>query len=551
MADHKTQSRFGELADTIFDVVVVGGGIIGAGIARDAALRGLQVSLFEKEDYGSGTTSASSRLVHGGLRYLEMLDLGLVCLDLRERETLLRIAPHLVRPLEFILPFYDRTFVDRWKIRLGMILYDLLSYGKSLPRYRFLTKQEIGNEEASLKTTGLQGGALYYDALVSSPERLCLENVIDARNHGACTLNYAQVIAALRSDGRVRGVIVRDVLTGEECRVRSRVVVNASGPWFDRVASKLVASSENSKRVPSSVQMIRTTKGVHLAHPSLSRRALVLFSNLDGRLFFVIPWLGFSYIGTTDTDFSEDPSNVRATGSDARYLLESAGEFFGKLNPSRVYFSHAGVRALVNQSGKESEVSRMHRIVDGEHDHEPGLVSVLGGKITGFRAIAQEITDLVCRKLNVASNCQTDLLPLPGGEKERSSSADPPGGDAAEHLRSIYGTRSEAVVRLVRSLPQLGEPIGTGYPDIAAQVVFSVREEQCLRVSDFMARRSMLAFSPDQGVAIAGRVAALMAEELTWSKTRADEEVAHYYDQYIVPTQLYKQEFDPDSTESS
>ena len=240
MADHKTQSRFGELADTIFDVVVIGGGIIGAGIARDAALRGLRVSLFEKEDYGSGTTSASSRLVHGGLRYLEMLDLGLVRLDLRERETLLRIAPHLVRPLEFILPFYDRTFFDRWKIRLGMILYDLLSYGKSLPGYRFLTKQEISNEEASLRTTGLQGGALYYDALVSSPERLCLENVIDARNHGACTLNYAQVIAALRSEGRVRGVIVRDVLTGEECRVRSQVVVNASGPWFDRVVEARV-----------------------------------------------------------------------------------------------------------------------------------------------------------------------------------------------------------------------------------------------------------------------------------------------------------------------
>ena len=406
-------SRLARLQDEEFDVVVIGGGIIGAGIARDAALRGLRVGLFEKRDFGSGTTAGSTRLIHGGLRYLEMLDFRLVRMDLRERETLLRIAPHLVRPLEFIMPFYRSSFFYRAKMRIGMKLYDLLSYDKSLPRYRFLSASELKVLEPNLRQQGLQGAAVYFDAQVNSPERLCLENIIDAREHGALTFNYAEVTGALRIGDSIRGVRVRDLLSDDqaEFEVKSRIVINASGAWFDRVAGILTA--------PVSKQ-IRTTKGVHIACPPVTNRAVVVFSTIDGRLMFVIPWLGYSWLGTTDTDFKDDPARVQANTEDVDYMLRSIKDYFPTLDTERIYFSNAGVRALVKEKGSESSVSRMHRITDGARSGASNLISVLGGKITGYRAIAEEATDAVCAKLDVTASCQTALTPLPGTRGERA-----------------------------------------------------------------------------------------------------------------------------------
>ncbi|MCL4401246.1 MAG: glycerol-3-phosphate dehydrogenase/oxidase, partial [Acidobacteria bacterium] len=348
----------------IFDVVIVGGGIIGAGIARDAALRGLHVALLERADFGGGTTAGSTRLIHGGLRYLEMLDFRLVRMDLRERETLLRIAPHLVKPLEFLLPLYSRSLWYRLKLRAGMVLYDALSFDKSLPKHRFLTARETLAAEPRLSARGLQGAAVFYDCQVESPERLCLENVLDAREHGATAWNYREVTGALREGGRIAGVRARDVLDGGETEVRGRVVVNASGPWFDRVAGILE---------PQAHPAIRTTKGVHIACSPVNQRANVLFSGVDGRLFFVIPLLGYSWIGTTDTDFQGDPCTARADSEDADYLLRSAAGFFPDVRDAEVFWSNAGVRALVRQRGRPSSVSREHRIVDGPD----GMVSVL------------------------------------------------------------------------------------------------------------------------------------------------------------------------------
>ena len=330
-------NRLHQLRGTTFDLIIIGGGIIGAGIARDAALRGLKVALFEKSDFGGGTTSASTRIIHGGLRYLEMFDFRLVRMDLREREILLRIAPHLVKPLDFLLPFYDSGLFHRTKMKVGMMLYDMLSYDKSLPNHRLLSPADIETLEPHLKKDGLRGAVLYSDAQVDSPERLCLENIIDARRHDACTLNDAEVTGALRSGETVEGVAVRDLTSGEELEVKGRMVVNATGPWFDRMAG--VLTSHTQKRV-------RPTKGIHIICPALSQRALVLFSGVDQRLFFVIPWLGHSLIGTTDTDFSEDPAQARATGTDVQYLLESLEGFFPH-EDSQIYFSSAGVRALL------------------------------------------------------------------------------------------------------------------------------------------------------------------------------------------------------------
>jgi glycerol-3-phosphate dehydrogenase len=529
-------SRLAALAGERFDVVVIGGGIIGAGIARDAAIRGLRVALFEKHDFGSGTTAGSTRLIHGGLRYLEMLDFSLVRMDLRERETLLRIAPHLVKPLEFIMPFYGSSLFHRCKMKLGMTLYDLLSYDKSLPRHRFLTPAELKEIEPNLCRQDLQGAMVYFDAQANSPERLCLENIIDACEHGAQTFNYTEVTGALYPGDVIQGVRVRDLLSDDrtEVSIESRVVVNASGAWFDRVAGKLTD--------PGEATQIRTTKGVHIACPPVTNRAVVVFSRVDGRLMFVIPWLGYSWIGTTDTDFDGDPARAQATSADVAYVLRSVTEYFPTFDTTRIYFSNAGVRALVKAKGSQSSISRRHRIADGAHTGVQNLISVLGGKLTGYRAIAEDVVDAVCAKLNMNARCVTATTPLPGaGGDARPSDVSKSGltNETIKHLFELYGSRANQVIQLAASREHLREPLSPRGPDIEAQVIFAARTEQCMRLVDFLLRRTLLGFSQDQGQSAVARAAALLAEELAWSPERAAAEISLYQD-YINATQAFR-----------
>jgi glycerol-3-phosphate dehydrogenase len=400
-----------------------------------------------------------------------MLDFGLVRMDLREREILLRIAPHLVRPLEFLIPFYDRSLFERAKLRAGMMLYETLSFDKTLPSYRILSRADVLECEPGLHERGLQGGATYFDAQVSSPERLAIENIIDARAHGAQALNYCEVVGAIKDARRVTGVQVRDTLTGEETEVRARMVVNASGAWFDRVARTIESGA---------APRIRTTKGVHIACPPVSQRAVVLFSPIDARLFFVIPWLGLGWIGTTDTDFQGDPGEACATPADVSYLAKSTAEFFSRFKTSEVYWTNAGVRALVMQPGHPSAVSRTHRV-----EIRPGLISVLGGKITGYRAIAQDVTDRVGRLLGARRPCTT----------------------------------------LSRLLPGASEALGSN--DLA-QLASRARSEQCIHLSDFMLRRTTLGFGRDQGWSIAMQAASLLAAELGWDDARREAEIREY-----------------------
>ncbi len=458
-----------------FDVVVAGGGIIGAGVARDAALRGFSVALFEKGDYGGGTTAGSTRLIHGGLRYLEMLDFGLVRMDLREREILLRIAPHLVKPLEFLIPFYDRSLLHRWKMHAGMLLYDALSYDKSLPRYRVLGGSEVMEAEPSLRRQGLQGGVTYYDAQVEMPERLAVENIVDARSMGAVTCNYVDVVGPMSDARGVTGVRVRDTETGEQAEVRARVVINATGPWFNMTPLGNVKAR------------IRTTKGVHLTCPLLSQRAIVLFSKRDGRLFFVIPLMGLGWIGTTDTDYAGDPRDAVASAADVDYLMQSTGEFVPTAVEAPIYWTNAGVRALVMQRGRESEVTRSHRI-----QSSPGLVSILGGKITGYRSIASEAVDQGMRQLRAEVKCSTAERMLPGAQREEND-------------------------------------------DLEAAIERAVNEEQCRDLAGFMLRRSKLGFRADQGLDVSADVARMMGVQLGWSAARIESELV-YYRQWVLRT---------------
>jgi glycerol-3-phosphate dehydrogenase len=344
------------------------------------------------------------------------------------------------------------------KMRAGMILYDLLSFDKSLPKHRMLSARETLEAEPALRSEGLQGAATYFDAQIESPERLTVENITDARAHGAECFNYTQVVGGLHEGGRMTGVRVRDVVSGDELDLRARVVVNASGPWFDRVESVIE---------PGTPASIRTTKGVHLACTPNVRRAVVLFSGVDQRLFFVIPLRDFSWVSTTDTDFEDDPSTVSSTADDVEYLLRSASPYVPALKHSEVFWTNSGVRALVKQGGSESSVSRSHAIKS-----TPGLVAILGGKITGYRAIAEEATDAVARQLGVERPCVTAQQKLPGTK--------------------------------------------------------SATEEQVVHLADYMMRRTSLSFSRDQGRSVVREVAATLAVELGWPDAVRDREVLDY-----------------------
>ncbi len=477
----------------IFDVAIIGGGIVGCGVARDAARRGLRVVLFEQRDFGSGTTAASTRIVHGGLRYLETADFRLVRMDLRERETLLRIAPHLVRPFEFTIPFQDVGAWQRLRLRAGLALYDALAFGSSLPRHRASRSQ-----------------AVYYDARLDSPERLCIDNLTDAEAHGALAFNYAKVTSAVLDGPAVAGVRVRDSLTGDEAEVRARTTINAAGPWFERVAGMVTAPARG---------RVRMTKGIHLVCPPLTERALVLFSQVDGRLMFAIPRQGSTWLGTTDTDYLGDPAEAEATLEDVEYVIDSLRGAFPMLTLDQVLFTTAGVRALVMQKGRTSSVSRMHKVTDEAAGGIPGLVSITGGKITAYRAIAEEATDVVARRLGNRERSTTATEPLPGGRGGRRTGT-------SSHLYDLYGSRASEVEQLAVAHPELAQPISPAYPDIAAQIVFAVRHEHCMTVSDFLRRRSLLGAATDQGRGAAPAVAAVMGRELGWSPERQTNEIA-------------------------
>jgi len=383
------------------DVVIIGAGINGAGIARDAAMRGLKLLLIEKGDPGAGTTSASTRLIHGGLRYLEHLEFGLVYESLREREILLRIAPHLVKPLAITIPIYKQSKRGRLTIRAGMILYDLLSRGKSLPGHRMLSRAETLARWKGLNPEGLVASAIYYDAQVEYPERLVMENVLSAREFGAEVLTHTRVTNLAVEDGKVSGVeFVED---GRKRFVEARVVINAAGPWIDQVLERAPVDSP---------RLIGGTKGSHIVVPSFPgapANAIYLEARSDGRPIFIIPWNKQYLIGTTDVRFEGDPDEVRCELWEVDYLLSETNLALpgAGLTRDSIVCTYSGVRPLpVTGDKDEQSITRRHFIC--EHPRLPNLLSIVGGKLTTYRSLAEECVDLIFRKLGKNSPpCRT------------------------------------------------------------------------------------------------------------------------------------------------
>jgi glycerol-3-phosphate dehydrogenase len=518
-----------------FDVIIIGGGINGAGIARDAALRGLKVLLLEARDFGSGTSSWSSRLIHGGLRYLEYGEIPLVYESLHERRYLRRLAGHLVKPLRLVIPLYKGGKRPPWMVRMGMIAYDALSVGKSLPGHSMLSAKELEKLAPGIDTIGLKGAASYYDAQVSFAERLVIENVIAAAQAGADVRNYSEV-TALRP-GKNGLHTLEFSAAGESGSASSTCIVNAAGPWVDQVLSR---------GVPGSERLMGGTKGSHIVVQPFSGApadAFYVEAPSDGRPVFIIPWNDQYLIGTTDIRYDGDPADAAASRAEVDYLLATVNDIFPQadLQAKDISFSYAGVRPLPYvQAGPESAITRRH-IIHRHKGDARGIWSIIGGKLTTYRNLAEQVVDRIERQLGgVVSNCTTANSPLPGGADPENArqDLDAIGGLPAalvERLLAIYGSRASRLAELCAAEPSLARIEAGRF--IGAEVVLAIREEFARTLIDLMHRRLMLGLSADQGREVAAAVAAKAATELGWSKEEISRQLQllDAYNQRLQP----------------
>ncbi len=485
--------RLASLSGDRFDLVIIGGGITGAGTARDAARRGLRVALLEAEDFAAGTSSRSSRLIHGGVRYLEHGYLHLVWESSRERRRLLQNAPHLVRPVQFTWPVYRGARIKRWQVAAALTMYDALAMFRNVGRHKRMGSDQILGVEPMLAREHLLGGATYWDA-GTDDSRLTLANVIDAATHGAVVMNHAPVRRLTYStpNGNADGVDVFDAIGGHTVHVRARLVVSCAGPWTDEIA-----------RIedPNAGPAVRGTKGVHIAVPASrvgNRGGVTMTSPDDGRVMFTLPGSGgHTIIGTTDTPTSEHPSDVRASRADVRYLLNAANRFFptAALDESDVVAAWAGIRPLVaaGNTGDPSSASREHSV----NLTNRGVLTATGGKLTSYRAQAASIVDAAVHRLGAEPrDCDTATAALPG-ERPAAQAGD------------------------VRLAPTLAWR--------ESDVDHAVTHEYAESLADVMIRRTFLAFElRDQGRALAPRIARRMGALLGWT----DAGIAHAVQDY-------------------
>jgi glycerol-3-phosphate dehydrogenase len=515
-----------------FDLLVVGGGITGCGIARDAALRGLRVALVEKDDFASGTSSRSSRLIHGGLRYLEHGFLHLVFEASSERRRLLRLAPHLVRPLEFLWPVYAGARVPQWKLAAGLTLYDALALFRNVGTHRRLSARQIAAREPDLKRDGLVGGARYFDA-ATDDARLTLANAVGAREAGAVVVNHARVVTLLMDGTTACGARIDDVLGGESIDVRARVVVNATGPWSDELR-RLGDAPRAANRAG-----VRGSKGVHVsvARDRIGNHgALTLLAPNDGRVMFVLPSGRQTIIGTTDSFTDAPPDEVRASERDLAYLLNAANAFFPAAHLTRedVVSAWAGIRPLIAGNAEQADpgnASREHAIAESDE----GVVSITGGKLTTYRIMAAEVVDVAAGRLGQRTTRRppTRTVALPGGDlayiDEAIAAAERATADAelAAHLVRAFGSRWPVAAAAIAA-PGGGERIA-GSVYTVGEMRYVAQHELAYTLSDILLRRTHLGFETrDHGVDSAERVANAVAGILGWSAGDVGAQVTAY-----------------------
>ena len=527
------------------DLFVIGGGITGAGIAREGILRGKSVGLVEKEDFANGTSSKSARLVHGGLRYLEQFQLGLVASACAERHKLRQMAPRLVQPVAFTFPIYQDSKNGLLKIRLGMWLYDLLALFRNIRRHRILGPGQVAAVEPALEQRGLVGAARYYDCLADDA-RLTLATIQSAQRHGALIANYAQVCGLLKGKGRVVGVQIMDRITGARFTVRASVVVNATGVWADEI-----------RRMddPEAEKLLRVNRGSHVVLPrrKLGIQGAVTFTSLDGqRGMYVVPWKETCIAGTTDVDHPADLDRAYATAAEVESILSSTNRAFpgARLTQEDIISTFAGLRPLIGEEGKAAyQVSRDHHIFESD----AGLVTIAGGKLTTYRRMAQDLLNYVSHRLGIERPSQSAQLPLleatfdADAELARLAERHPQlERDVVTHLTLTYGSTAATVLQLAAEKPGMGRRIVPGLPYIWAEVPHATQHEMALTLSDVLIRRTHIIHEDrDQGIECASEVAALMGRYLGWNATEVERQIERYHQQVKLTRAFQGEAFTP------
>ncbi|MBN1138462.1 MAG: glycerol-3-phosphate dehydrogenase/oxidase [Anaerolineae bacterium] len=532
-------SNIEAMKSSLLDVVVIGGGITGAGIARDTAMRGLSVGLLEKEDFASGTSSKSARLVHGGVRYLENRQFGLVLSACTERHALHRLAPRLVRPLAFTFPVYRTSKNSLLTIRVGMWLYDLMALFRTIQRHKMMGAEQASVQEPGLSRQGLVGAASYYDCLTDDA-RLTLTTIQSAHRCGALAANHVEAVGLVKDEGRVAGVQVVDQIDGERFAVRARVTVNAAGVWVDRI--RLMDD-------PSTDRMIRVNRGSHLVLPrhKLQIHNAVAFGSADGqRAMYAVPWGETCIVGTTDVDHGWELDQVYATAEEVESMLASVNAAFpdARLTPGDIISTYAGLRPLI--AGKEEaayQASRDHHIVESE----AGLVSIAGGKLTTYRRMAEDLVDVVSKKLEKVFNvktegCETRDCPLAETTFDLDREVTRLVGeypyldhDVVTHLALAYGPASPQVLAFAQDDAGMRSRLVPNLPYILAEVPYVIKHEMALTLNDVLIRRMhVIHEASDQGVDCAPLVAATMAPHLGWDAAEIGQQVDDYFQQVAL-----------------
>ena len=524
--------------DELFDVVIIGGGITGAAVAYDAASRGLRVALLEKEDFGWATSSATSKLIHGGLRYLQNLEFGLVRESLKERRILENIAPNLVYPIPFLVPGYADMKRSKWILRTGLSLYDLLAFDKGwtwdrtqkIRHHQWVSKKKILEMEPLVRGKGMTGGSIYYDCQCIYPERMTLAFIKSAVKAGAKTANYARVREFnVADDRRIVGVRVEDLLNGRTVDVNGSLVVNCGGPWADLVL-QMAGTGEKKHQ-------IKRSEGIHILTRKLKSNHAIVMWTPKGRHFFMVPWRGLQMIGTTDKEYVGDPDNWRVTRESIEELIRDTNESIGdgSLTYEDISFAYGGLRPLVDSDAQGTyESSRKYEIYDNADEGFDGLITVEGGKYTTSRHLALNVGKMIERKLNrnpvkskthktFLAGCEiTDMEAFFRVLKEDHSDFSEP---TLEYVGRNYGTESRHVFDLARRHPDLAG-VQNEEGQILASVVFAVQKEMAVTLKDILFRRTGLGNVGHPGKDVMQKVADIAAKELNWDAPRADKELA-------------------------
>jgi len=515
-----------------YDIVIIGGGINGAGIALDATLRDYSVLLLEKNDFGGFTTSGSTKLIHGGLRYLEYMEFSLVRESLREREILLQNAPHLVKPLQIDFPIYKHSQRGPLMIKMGMILYDLLSFDKSMPNHKVLFAKNGNGLPTSLKslqTKGLRGVASYYDCQIKYPERLCLDTVLAAEKNGADVLNYSKFVG-MKSDGEDYEVTFKETLNNEEKTITSKYVINAAGPYVDEV-NKIVSDS-----IP---RLMGGTKGSHILIRKFEggpENGLYIEAIQDGRPFFIIPWDDYYLVGTTDIFYENALDRITASEEEISYLLKELNYFVDNKSFSRddILYTYSGIRPLPFEPNKdERQVTRRHIIHDHETEGLKNYFSIVGGKLTTFRSLAEDTIDYIDKKNGSQNICKTKdykFIEEQNGAIIYELLSEKYGIDkeTISFLNQYYGDKFIDVLKLTDEDKSLSEKISLEHIDIKAQIVYAIKSEKAKTLKDIILRRSSIGTHEDLGYNSVESVAEIAATLLNWDKERREEEIRDF-----------------------